>query len=176
MDKNALQYKDENDRSYGLAGMAISLYVWDGEEYLIGLDLDADPGDGLSVSPAFNFGGNPRVSARSVWKEMVKHLQMSTAMLLGNVMCRSYCAPGGARRLSSQTTALMRAMVRDEGRELCSLDDDEIAEIFDQTLSYLERLYANTAVATIADSLSSALRTRRSRSAAEALDFLARLR
>ena len=70
----------------------------------------------------------------------------------------------------------MRAMVRDEGRELCSLDDDEIAEIFDQTLSYLERLYANTAVATIADSLSSALRTRRSLSAAEALDFLARLR
>lgn len=176
MENNTLLYKDETDRSFGLAGMAISLYVWDGEDYLIGLDIDAQPGSGLAISPAFNFGGNPRLSARIAWKEMVKHLQLSTAMLLGNAMCRSLCAPGGDGHLSSRTTALMRAMVRDEGREVCALDDDEIADIFDQTLSYLTRLYSNPTVSSVARNLSASLISRRTLSAAETLDFLRNLR
>ena len=48
-----LRYTDEKDKSYGLAGMAISMVVLDGEEYLDGLSIDAPTGEGIELSQEF---------------------------------------------------------------------------------------------------------------------------
>ena len=63
-----LKYSDDNDRSYGAAGMAIGLVVYDGEDMLASITLDGDPNDMVSMSPDFYFAGNPGVSAKTAWK------------------------------------------------------------------------------------------------------------
>ena len=37
-----LKYSDDNDRSYGAAGMAIGLVVYDGEDMLASITLGGD--------------------------------------------------------------------------------------------------------------------------------------
>ena len=172
---NTLQYKDERDRSYGLTGMAVAMYIWDGEEYLVALDMESAPGQGLHLSPAFNMYRNPRMSARLVWQDMLKQFELSTAILLGNAMCRSYCG-GGSGRLSSAATAMIRALVRDEGREICSLDDDEINTVYDKTYRYLDQLFTHSRVVETVHELAAALLTHRTLTAAEAIDRLRALR
>lgn len=173
MDKSPLRYTDEKDRSYGLTGMTISMVVWDGEDMLSAVNIDNAPGQGLEVTPEFHFRGNPRMSARIAWHQLIKQFELDTAMLLGNAYCRSYV--GGQRTLSAQVTALLRALVRDEGRSLCELDDDEISHIYDKTSLYLERLFTHSGVAAIAHDFAEALRRQRRLSAAEALERLSAL-
>ena len=68
MQNSVLKYKDENDRSMGLAGSAIALVIWDGEDKLAAINLDSLPGEGLEMTPDFGFAGNPRLSARLAWQ------------------------------------------------------------------------------------------------------------
>lgn len=173
MDNSPLRYKDEEDRAYGLAGMTISMVVWDGEDMLVGVSLDNEPGQGLEVTPDFNFSGNPRMSARMAWQQLVKQFELSTAMLLGNAMCRAYV--GAGHQLASSSASLLRALVRDEGRQVCQLDDDEITHIYDKTSRYLERLFSHSGVATMAHRFADDLRQHRRLTAAEALERLAAL-
>lgn len=168
-----LKYSDENDRSLGIAGTAISMVVWDAERYIAAVSLDNGPGDGIEMTPDFHFAGNPRFSARLVWQQMIKQLELSSAMLIGNVMCRSYV--GNGRRPSSAATAAIRALVRDEARTVCSLDDDETERIYERTYQYVERLFTHPSVASIANNFADTLRTRRRLSAAEVLDQLSAL-
>ena len=39
---NRLSYNDERDKTYGITGMAITLVVLDGENYLSHINLDAE--------------------------------------------------------------------------------------------------------------------------------------
>ena len=57
------RYTDDSDRAYGAAGMAIGLVVYDGDDILYSIDLDAEPADILTLSPDFFFAGNPGVLA-----------------------------------------------------------------------------------------------------------------
>ena len=50
-----LRYTDEKDKSYGLTGMAISMVVLDGEEYLNGLSIDAPTGEGIELSQEWSY-------------------------------------------------------------------------------------------------------------------------
>lgn len=173
MDNSPLRYKDETDRAYGLTGMTISMMVWDGEEMLAGVNLDAPAGDGLEVTPDFHFAGNPRLSARLAWQQLVKQFELNTAMLLGNAACRARV--GAGRQISAQANSLMRAMVRDEGKSLCSLDDDEIGHVYDKTMRYLDQIFSHDAVAGIARRFAADLQRMRRLSAAEALERLSAL-
>lgn len=170
MDRSALLYTDEKDRSLGLAGMAVSMVVWEGKDMLAEINIDAEPGKGMTFTPDFHFSGNPRMSARIVWHQMIKQYELSTAMLLGNIMCRSYIGKGHS--LSSSVNSLMRAMARDEGKEVCSLDDDEINHIYEKTFNYLERIFTHHAVLPIIDEFSTSLIKRRKLSATEAFELL----
>ena len=57
---SSLYYADEIDRCFGLAGMAISLVVWDSEEFLRGIDLTAPAEEALQLSPDFYFIQSPK--------------------------------------------------------------------------------------------------------------------
>ena len=43
-DMEKLSYTNEDDKCYGATGMAIGIVVFDGEDKLAGVGLDADPG------------------------------------------------------------------------------------------------------------------------------------
>lgn len=170
MQSDALKYVDERDRRFGLAGMAIAMVVWDGQEQLAAINVDSEPGEGLEFTPDFYFSGNPRLSARLAWQMLVKQLELESAMLVSNVMCRQYIGRG--ERISSAMRARLRALVRDEAQNVCSLEDDETERIFTRVNNYLEQLFQHPAVAQMAHQLEDNLQQTRRLTVAEVMDVL----
>lgn len=168
-----LRYTDEKDKSYGLTGMAISMVVLDGEEYLNGLSIDAPTGEGIDLSQEFYFVGNPRLSAKIAWNEMLKHFQLSSGMVISNVMCRNYVQH--RRKLNNEVIEKLKAFMRDEAKENCSLEDDESDMIFDKTLRYFDRLFSYSHVHEIANEFADTIVRQRHLSAQEIVEQLRRL-
>lgn len=168
-----LKYTDDTDRTFGVAGMAIALVLWDGEPMLASINIDNPAGSSIQFSPAFGFAGNPRITASLAWRELLKQYELSTAMILGNAMCRSYV--GLSRPVTSATTAALRAIIRDEGREVCQLDDDEIEMVYNKTYRYLDRVFSHAGVAHVARDFAGRLASRRSMTASEVFEALSAL-
>lgn len=161
-----LRYKDEADKSLGLAGMAISLVACDGERYLASLSLE-EGDEAFELSSESFFSGNPRFSARLVWNDLFVRFQLSSGLLLGNVLCRWRGTLPPAEVLEA-----VHDIVREEGSSECSLDDDEIENVYNKSLAFYRRLFAHRPVIEVADSFADHLRRQRRMSAGEAFEFL----
>lgn len=165
-----LKYNDEADRALGLAGSVIAITVREDSDLLDAVSLDAPAGKGLAMSADFYFPGNPRMSARIAWHRMVKNLEVSTAILLSNVMCRAYVGQGS--RLSSATVSQLKAMVHDEGANDCGLDNDEIDALYANVANQMEQIFTHSRVHQMARTLADTLQQRRTLTSAELLDIL----
>lgn len=170
MSTSPLRYTDPKDRTYGVTGMAIALVLWDGEPMLAAVNIDNPAGQSMQFTPAFGFTGNPRLTASLAWRELLKQYELSAAMIMGNAMCRAYV--GQSRPVTSATTAALRAIIRDEGREVCQLDDDEIDLVYNKTYRYLDRVFSHAGVASIAHRFAQTLEQRRAMSATEVFEDL----
>ena len=155
MQNSALKYKDENDRSMGLAGSAIALVIWDGEDKLAAIDLDSLPGEGMEMTPDFNFAGNPRLPARLAWQPPPH-------------------PPAPPPPLAPPHPPPPRPL-RDEAISACSLEDDEFDQMYSRLLDLQSQIFAHNEVATMARTLAADLLSRRRLTAAEVLDRLDRL-
>lgn len=167
-----LKYSDEEDRSYGVAGMAVSLVVWKADDMLARVDLDAP--DSLEFVPEYYFTGNPRLSAKLAWQYMLKRFQESMGMMIGNVMCRQYM-----QRHRGPDAATRRELLRQleqEGAEACSLDADEIRRLFNSSYDYLDRVFAHGGVQSVVGDFARSLRQQRALSRGDVADMLAALR
>ena len=58
-----MRYRSEEDKCYGVAGMAIGLSVFDAEDLLSEVNIDADGVDCVQFVPDFYYTGSPRVPA-----------------------------------------------------------------------------------------------------------------
>lgn len=172
--KFKLKYKDETDRSYGLAGMAISMVVLDGEEYVNSISIDAPVGESVDLAQQFFFVGNPRLSAKIAWNEMLKHLQLAAGMVISNAMCRSYVQH--RHKLSSDMVDELRNFIKNEAHVGYELDDDECDVIFDKSLAYFDRLYSYAHVHEIASRFAATLTRQRQLSSQEIFEQLGQLR
>ena len=83
-----LAYLNEDDRAYGLAGMAISLAAFDAIDRVASLDMDAE-GPMISFTHAYYFTGSPVMSPKRSWDILVRNFNLTTAMVLSNVMART---------------------------------------------------------------------------------------
>ena len=164
------RYTDDSDRAYGAAGMAIGLVVYDGDEILYSIDLDADPGDMLTLTPDFFFAGNPNVSAKSAWTQMVRNYNLGVAMLIGNVMCRHLVH--ASTEVPDDIADELKAIAHDEGAGACELDEDEVDRIFDKCYNYLWRVFSHRGVQAVAHDFASALASRRSLTRLDVLEHL----
>ena len=173
MSQSPLIYVDEDDRTLGVAGMAIALVLWDGEPMLSAVSIDNPAGNSIEFTPAFGFAGNPRLTATLAWHEMLKQYELAAAMIMGNAMCRAYV--GKSHPLSSATTASLRALIRDEGREVCQLDDDEIETVYNKTFRYLDRVFSHGGITEMARALARKLVEKRRMTAAEVFEELSDL-
>ena len=70
--------------------MAISLVACDCEHLLAEVSIE-DEDEALRMAEEFFFCGNPRISAKISWNEILRQYQITSGLMLGNVMCR---APG----------------------------------------------------------------------------------
>ena len=165
-----LRYTDDTDLSLGVAGMAIALVACDSESALAGVCLDDD--EPLRLAEEFYFSGNPRQNARVAWNEYLRQYRVESALLLGNVMCRHYVA---GRRPTADLLQGVHDFLFDEGREHCSLDDDELDRLYQRDLQYHTRLFTHPGVRSVAGDFAALLRMRRHMSAGDVLEQLSRL-
>lgn len=168
-----LIYQNEDDRAYGLAGMAVSLAVLDALDQVASVSLDAD-GPMVSFSHEFYFSGSPSFSPKATWNNLVRNFYITSSMVLSNVMARSLV------RMHTDVPAdilrQLREAIRLEGSETCALEDDEIETIYNRSSTGMRRIFANPRVHPAIDELARVISRRRSLSGTEIYDELRSLR
>lgn len=170
----SLKYTDDNDRCYGATGMAIGLMVFDGEDMLASISLDSGHGDLVAMTPDFYFAGNPGVSAKSAWNQILKNYNIGIGMLMSNLLCRHIVKD--RRELPTEVREYVHNIAREEGHDSCSLDDDEIDRLFDKNYNYLNRVFTHRGVQSVAHDFASTLLQRRTLSRLDVLELLDALR
>lgn len=164
------RYTDDADRAYGAAGMAIGLVVYDGDDILYSINLDAEPADMLALSPDFFFAGNPGVSAKAVWTQQVKNFNLGVAMLIANVMCRHMVHSG--KEVPAELARELKNLAHEEGAGACALDADEVDRLFDKCYNYLWRVFSHHGVQSVARDFAANLTSHRTLSRLEILEQL----
>lgn len=135
-----LQYSNEDDRAFGLAGMAISMASLDALDRITEVFLDAE-GPMVTFSNNYYFSAAPSVSPKVVWENLMANFQLTTSLVLSNVMARSLVRLG--EEADEDVFREVRSLVREEGRDVCSLDDEESDMVFDKMLRHSRRLFHN---------------------------------
>lgn len=162
---NKLSYENDEHRLYGCAGMAISLVVYDGEEMLSSISIDNEPDRMFEMSDAFYFSGNPSLSAKAAWSQIVRNFHLTAAMAIGNALCRSLVLEN--KPLTEGQRSRLHDTVMEEGRESCCLEDDESERLFKKDYDYLSRVFQHHGVHDVAHEFVSELGERRTMSRAE---------
>lgn len=168
--ENRLKYRDDNDKSYGATGMAISLVVLEGDEMMVGLNLDSSPGDMMDMHSSFYFAGNPGLSAKSAWQQMKQNFGFSVAMLIGNVMSRWMVQD--QKMIEPEIRTILTERAVQEGIESLGLESDEIRELFNQEYAYLFKVFNHNKLQPIVHNFAENVRQRRSMSRMEIIDLL----
>lgn len=168
--KNELAYRNEDDKCYGATGMAVGIVVFNGEGLLSSISLDAEPGSMMDMHDMYYFNGNPGLSAKSAWRQIKDNYELSVAMLISNIMCRSLVLDKVAVPLNRKN--IVRNTVAQEGRDTCGLEDDEIDRVFDREYTILYRVFNHQGVQSIIHDFADTLKRRRSMSRLEIIEQL----
>ncbi len=139
-----MTYKSEEDKSYGVAGMALGMTVFDVGDHYVGITIDADGLDCVRFTPDFFFAGNPRVPATAAWKQLCSNYRVSVGLVLANTICRKMVLNHGHvdRKLRRQ----LQEAARTEGSNSCQLEADEVDELFDKDFAHLVNVFSNSSV------------------------------
>ncbi len=164
-----LKYKDEGDRSYGVAGMALSAFILDYEKYISSVSIERRGLDSVEFTPEFFVASAEGISAKSSWSHILEQFQVIASMLISNVMCRRM-----VKDHTEPDMSLRRAMLEalsDYAGE-CQLESDEVAELFDKHYIYFDRAYRNSRLHAAAKRLADELSTRHTLSHSELCELL----
>lgn len=164
-----LAYLNEDDRAYGLAGMAVTLAALDALDNVAHASIDAD-GPMVTFSTDYYFGGSPAVSPKAAWDHLLNKFYITSTMVIGNMMSRSLVRM--KRDIPADILSQLRESILAEGRDTCSLDDDEADEIFRRSLSYTRRIFGNPRLHPAVDEFVRVISRRRDLSGMEIRDEL----
>lgn len=169
---NPLKYTDERDKSYGVAGMAIAVVAYDCENMLASVSIDAPDGQCMEFGSELCFNGNPRLSAKITWTELLKHFRLGTGLLVANAMCRQYVQH--RRRLPDDMVRALHDAVHNCGAaDEVQLDTDEVDAVLQRNVEFFNRLFQYQAVHDATHAFASDLMEKRTFSAAETAERLA---
>lgn len=167
--KFSLSYLNEDDRAYGLAGMMIALANLDAIDRVSTVTIDTE-GPMVEFSHAYYYTGNPSISPKSTWDNLVANFHLTTSMIMGNVLARSL-----VRLKEEAPEEVMKEIydtVEEEGRDTCSLETDEIRSLYDHAMSKAMRIFRNPRLHPAVDELARILSVKRSLTGREILDEL----
>lgn len=165
-----LSYKDDKDKLYGAAGMAVCLVVMDGDEYLDAVNIDAEPHDMLSLTDEYYFPGNQDMSARTVWNVILKHFNLAASMAIANMVCRSLILE--STEPSDDRRRCLRDQVVADADEWCSLEQDEAETLFAKRYDYFMRVFSHPGVRQVVNEFAHTLELHRRLSRLEVLEAL----
>lgn len=168
----SITYINEEDKAYGLAGMTISLASLDAIDRVQEVSMDAD-GPMVHFSHEYYFAGSPAISPKATWNNLIRNLHLTTSMAVGNIMARSMVRSG--ERMPSGVMDTLRAVVHEEGRDTCALEDDEIDVLFNKALAQNHRLFSNPRMIPAVTRLADLFTQRRSLSGRELEEALSLL-
>lgn len=164
-----LKYLNEDDRAYGLAGMVISLASLNAIDRVAEVSIDSD-GPMVEFAHEYYFPGSPVVSPKATWDNLVQNFHITTSMVVSNVLARSIV------RMKSEAPKEIMDMiyseVEREGRDTCSLEDDEIENLYNNALTRATRIFRNPRLHPAIDEFARVISRRRSLSGMEILDEL----
>lgn len=168
-EKLTLTYLNEDDRAYGLAGMAISLAALDAMDRVAGISLDSED-TMVSFSHQYYFPSSQAISVKANWNNLLHNFYITSAMVLSNVMARSMVRMH--KPVPDELMNNIYSEIAREGKETCSLEEDEIRNIFSRTSSYMRRIFNNPRVTPAIDDFARTISRRRSLSGHEILEEL----
>ncbi len=165
-----LSYKNDDDKCYGAAGMAISLVVLDGDDMLSAVNVDADSDKIMEFGSEYYFNGIPGLSARSVWGAILKKFDYTTSMAIGNVLCRALVLEH--EPLDNDRRDYLHDCIVKEAEESCSLEPDEAEALFNKRYTYFVRVFSHHGVQDIVRDFVRQLRSQRRLTHLEVVDGL----
>lgn len=164
-----LEYLNEDDKAYGLAGMAISLAALDAIDRVASVSLDTD-GPMVSFAHQYYFSGSPSISPKTTWDNLLHNFYITSAMVISNVMARSLVRMGSD--VPSDILDTIHREIIEEGQETCSLEEDEAETLYNKTRTYMGRIFRNPRLHPAIDDFARTLSRRRTLSGNEILDEL----
>ena len=170
--KFSLSYMNEDDRAYGLAGMMVAIAALDAIDRVANVNIDTE-GPMVEFSHAYYYTGNPSISPKASWDNLVDNFHLTTSMVMGNILARSL-----VRLKEDAPDDIMREvfeLVEEEGTETCSLERDEIEGLYNRALSRAMRIFRNPRIHPAIDEFARIISVKRSLSGREILDELHQL-
>lgn len=164
-----LSYLNEDDRAYGLAGMMISLASMHAVDRVAQISIDS-VGPMVEFSHAYYFSGNPSISPKSTWDNLVRNFHLTTSMVLSNVLARSLVRL--KKEAPAQVLKELYEEVEKEGIDTCSLEKDEIEDLYNNALRLSLRLFRNPRLHPAIDEFARVISRKRSMTGMEILDEL----
>lgn len=168
-----MKYRDELDKSYGIAGMVLGLSVLDAEDLFTAVTLDAEGKGCIQFTPEFYFAGNPRLSPRGAWQYILGHYRISVGLAVANALCRRMVLDND--QVDEQLREQLFNVAYADGRDACQLERDEVQPIFDEVFSNMMRLFTDSRVRKAMDTFADALQQRRTLSHIDVNDILEQL-
>ena len=168
-----MKYRDELDKSYGVAGMVLGLSVFDASDLFTAVTLDGDGPGCIQFTPEFFFAGNPRLSPRGAWQYIVGHYRISVGLAVANALCRRMVLDNG--KVDDKLRDELFNAAIDDGHNYCQLERDEVEPIFDEAFNNMKRLFADGRVRKAMDSFADVLQRHRTLSHIDVIDLLQQL-
>ncbi len=171
--KLEMKYRDELDKCYGVAGMALGLSVYEASDLFTAITLDASTGGSIQFTPEFFFAGNPRLSPRGSWQYILGHYRISVGLAVANALCRRMVLDND--KVDNKLRDELFNAAYEDGRDYCQLERDEVEPIFDEVFESMSRLFADSRVRRAMDTFADALQQRRTLTHIDVSDILQQL-
>ena len=172
-EKRIMKYRDELDKSYGIAGMALGLSLLDADDLFTAVTLDGDGPGCIRFTPEFYFAGNPRLSPRGAWQYIVGHYRITVGLAVANALCRRMVLDNGS--VDDKLRDDLFNAAYEDGKDFCQLERDEVEPIFDEAFDNMRRLFSDSQVRKAMDTFVDALQRRRTLSHIDVADILQQL-
>lgn len=153
------KYKDEQDKCYGLTGIAMSIVIWDVENIVSDIYLGSDEVCSIKYTPQLKLDGNAGISLQNAWNKDVEDFRIAMGMILSNVLCRTYVLQH--KFINHKTKQHIFDYFIEEGKRQCDLERDEVEELLSKNFEYLNRIFSHPQIQDIAHDFARLLTQRR---------------
>lgn len=169
---NTLQYRNDDDKAYGLAGMIFSLHALGTLDIITRVDLDTD-GPMVTFSQEYYHIASPAISPKAVWQQTKRNWYLTASMVVGNIMARAMVRD--RTQIPADIITYIRSQIIAEAADALSLEEDEATLLFENLYRKNLQLYRDPRCHTIVRTLTDTLAHRRRLTLTDLLDLLTSL-
>lgn len=172
MKMNTLQYRNDDDKAYGLAGMIFSLHTLGTLDIIANVDLDTD-GPMVTFTSEYYYISSPAISPKAVWQQTKRNWYFTASMVVGNIMARAMVRDRS--QIPADILTDIRAQIMAEAADTLSLEEDEATQLFENLYRKNLQLYCDPRCHTLVRALTDTLVHRRRLTLTDLLDLLSTL-